>query len=390
MARRILNWIESVARVWRREFKIVFSDAAALLFFIGLPLFYPIVYTLIYNPEIVQEIPFSVVDGSRSAKSRELVRMADATQSMKFIGYASSLEEARGWMNEKACYGIMVIPEDYAVKIGRGEQAVVPFYYETSLLLRYRGFLSALTDVQLAAGAEIRQTLIDMAGDAAASIGSVPADSHEFFLGDISQGFASFVIPGILILVLQQSIVLGVTTLGGTGSERRRRNNGADPLEIKAGVASTMIGKALCYLVIYLPVTVYLLHIVPALFHFPHTSNCADYFLFALPLLLSSIFFGMALQVFVKERESAMLVVVFSSVVFLFLSGLTWPRYAIGFPWLQLGDLVPATWGIEGYVRISSNDALLSQASLPYIMLWILTLAYFVVALVIGKLRKTS
>ncbi len=377
-----------MARVWRREFKVVFSDAGVLLFFIGLPLFYPVVYTLIYNPEIVTQIPFAVVDQSRSDQSRQLVRMADATQSMKLIGYASSLEEAREWMNEKACYGIMVIPGDYSKKIGRGEQAVVPFYYETSLLLRYRAVLSALTDVQLATGAQIRQSLMDLSGDAAAALGSSPADSHEFFLGDISQGFASFVIPGILILVLQQSIVLGVTTLAGTRAERRRRNNGGDPLEVRPGVASEMIGRALCYLVLYLPLIVYLLHIVPALFHFPHTANCADYFLFALPLLLSSIFFGMALQVFVKERESAMLVVVFSSVVFLFLSGLTWPRYAVGFPWLQLGDLVPATWGIEGYVRIGSNDALLSQTKLPFIMLWILTFAYFAAAWVIGKWRK--
>ncbi len=381
LLKKLESWIVALFRVWRREFYVVFHDAGALLFFFALPLLYPLVYTLIYNPEIVEEIPFVVVDDSRTPESRELVRMIDATQSMKSVGYAASLEEARRWHAEKACYGIMVIPEDYATKIARGEQAVVPFYSDMSLLIRYREFLTTLTNIQLATGAQIRQEKIDVAGLVSGSLPTSAVGSQSTFLGNTQQGFASFVMPGILILILQQSLMLGVTMLCGTARERRRRNHGHDLVAVKAPPTATLMGKALCYVTIYLPLIIYVLHIVPWIFDLPMAEHPIDAVLFILPLLFASVFMGMTIQGFVKERETSMLIIVFSSVVFLFLSGLTWPRYAIDYPWSIFSQLVPATWGIEGFVRINTNGATLAQNATPYQMLWALTAIYFMTSL---------
>lgn len=385
VVKHIISWFVSLFQVWRREFYLVTRDAGVMLFFVALPLFYPVAYTLIYNPELVEEVPFCVVDDSRTPQSRELVRMADATQSMQLIGYASDLSEARRWMNEKACYGIMFVPSDYSEKIETQQQAVVPFYYEMSLLMRYRTFMSALTDIQMAVGAEERQRLVAEAGDAATGLNVSAIDSQAFFLGDVTQGFASFVIPGILILIIQQSMILGIAMLGGTSRDRRRLNGGVDPLAIKAPAVATVIGKALCYILIYTPLTLYILHYIPLIFGLPHSGDAIDYLLFIVPFLLASAFMGMVMQAFVSERESSLLVVVFTSLIFLFLSGLTWPRYAMDFPWRELGDIIPATWGVEGFVNINSNGATLSHAQIPYTMLWRLTAIYFLLACLLWK-----
>ena len=53
----IISWFISLFRVWRREFYLVTHDAGVMLFFVALPLFYPVAYTLIYNPELVEEVP---------------------------------------------------------------------------------------------------------------------------------------------------------------------------------------------------------------------------------------------------------------------------------------------------------------------------------------------
>ena len=50
------SWFRSVYLVCRREFRLVFTDAGVILFFFLLPTVYPIVYTLIYNPEVVREL----------------------------------------------------------------------------------------------------------------------------------------------------------------------------------------------------------------------------------------------------------------------------------------------------------------------------------------------
>ena len=319
-----MEWINETARVFRREFSMVFRDAGVMLFFFALPLVYPLVYAAIYNPEVTRDMPVAVVDHSRTAQSREFVRHADATPAMKICGYASDLQQARRWWAEKKCYAVLEIPADYSEKIGRGEQGVVQFYSDVSLLLRYRTFLESITELQMATDTQLREEAMNTLGGiaSAATAGSSSIRTEAYFLGDPQQGFASFILPGIVVLILQQSMLLGVTMLCGSSNERRRRNGGIDPLAIPASPSATVIGKTLCYVTLYLPLTIYILHFVPEFFAFPHIGNVADYFLLIFPLLIASALLGQTLQVIVSERESAFIVVVFTSVAFLFLSGL--------------------------------------------------------------------
>ncbi len=377
--KNIKSWWSLLFRVWQREFYLITHDGGVMLFFLFLPLLYPILYTLIYNKELVEEVPFVVIDDCRTPKSRAIVQMADATPQMQLVGYASDMAEARHWLNDKACYGIMHISGDYSQRLANGEQAVVSFYYDMSLLMRYRSFMEALTDIQIAIGDQERQGLLNDMGEVASGLNVSVIDSQAFILGDVTQGFASFVIPGVLILIIQQSMILGIVMLCGTSRDRRRQNKGIDALAIKAPIGATILGKMLCYVVIYTPLTIYMLHFVPLMFGLPHVGNVGDIMLFIVPFLTASAFMGMVLQWFVSERETSFLVIVFTSLIFLFLSGLTWPRYAMDFPWQQLSALIPATWGVEGFVNINTNSATLTHVSTPYIALWLLTIAYFII-----------
>lgn len=381
----ISHGVVTLMKVWRREFYLVFHDAGVLLFFFFLTAAYPLIYTFIYNPEVVNNIPIAVVDNSRSEESRKLTRMIDATQGIEVWDYATDLAEARRMENNHEVYGILEIPADYAKKLGRQEQGVVTFYCDMSLLLRYRTCLTALTDVQLAAGTDIRQQTIDMIGLPADGIGAMPIDSEALMLGDPTQGFASFIMPGVLVLILQQSMLLGVTMLAAGSKERRWLNGGVDPEWVPAGPLTTIWGKTLCYVTLYLPICVYVLDIVPVIFNLPHIGDFRQMYLFIFPMLLASAFFGQTISVFVTERESSMLVIVFTSVIFLFISGLTWPRYAMSSIWKWVGDAIPATWGIEGFIRMNSNGSPLWEQSHPYIMLWSLCGVYMVTAYIVAR-----
>lgn len=367
-------------KVWRREFYLVFHDAGVMLFFFALPTVYPVVYTIIYNPEIVTDMPVVVVDDSRTASSRNLARMVDATQAMEVYDYAPDMAAAREIMNSHNCFGILHIPYDYDKKLGRGEQTVVNFYSEMSLLLRYRSFVAALTDIQLELGTHIQAQKISETGMESLSSVAAPVQSESIMLGDPTQGFASFIIPGILILILQQSLILGVTMLAGGAKERRRANGGIDPMSVDAPLSAQMFGKLMCYLCIYTPMVLYILHIVPLMFSLPQVGSLGQCCLLILPMLIASTFLGYCLSWFVKERESSLLVIVFTSVVFLFLSGLTWPRYAMNGFWRLVGDAVPATWGVEAFVRMNSNGSPLWEQAHQYLMLWVLAAVYFVIA----------
>jgi len=376
------GWFKAMARVFRREFSLVFSDFGVVLFYIVLPLAYPVIYTLIYNPEIVTDLPVAVVDHSRTADSRALVQTAAASPAIQIYAQCSNMSEAKDLFADNKVFAIIEIPSDYARKLGRGEQATVPIYFEMSLLLRYRALLSAITDMQLKITQELTSTRLQTMGASALGIeGGLPVNSHNTFLGDPGQGFASFVMPGVLIIILQQSMILGICLIAGSSKDRRRRNGGIDPMTVSDAPASaTVWGKTLCYFIIYIPAVLYVVQVLPGMFALPQSGHLTTSLLFLVPFIIGSAMFGQALSVLCTERESCFIVIVFTSVIFLFLSGLTWPRYAMNALWTWLGNLVPATWGIEGFIRINSNAATLYESSHPYIMLWILALVYFIAA----------
>lgn len=381
------RWICDMLAVCKREFALVFRDMGVVLFFLLLPTVYPILYALIYNPEYVREVPVVVVDDCRSDMSREYARRLDASQYVKIVGYAANMQEARKCMAEKECYAIVNFPEDFSRCIGRGEQAHVSIYSDMSLLLRYKGILMAATDVQAAMGADVRAEVMQQAAaSGTAGIGMIPTiDSASVAMGNTAMGLASALLPGILVLILQQSLILGVCMLAAGSRERARLNGGIDPKEIRTGDVRQMLGKALCYLVIYIIPLIYILKYVPMIFSYPQNGHSLDMIAFMVPFLLSSIFMGMTIQVFIREREAVFPLFVFTSVLFLFLSGLSWPRFAMSGLWYLIGSCFPSTWAMNGYIAMKSNGALLHQVSHPYVMLWLLTAIYFLLALAVRK-----
>ena len=88
----------------------------------------------------------------------------------------------------------------------------------------------------------------------------------------------------------------------------------------------------------------------------------------------------MALSAVMRYRENVMLLVVFSSVILLFMSGVSWPQSNIPAFWQGVSWLFPSTFGIRGFVRMNTMGATLTDVSTEYRALWIQTVVYFVLA----------
>lgn len=380
----IKQWSMETARVFRRETARALSDVGVLIFFFLLPFAYPLVYSAIYNPEVTRDMPVAVVDDCRTAESRRFVREADATEAAKVCGYASDMAEARRWMADHRCYAIIHVPADYSERLGRGEQGVISVYYDLGLLLRYRTFLSSFTELQMATDTRLRTELMNTIGVVSETPSNVQTEAY--FLGDPQQGFASFILIGIVVLILQQSMLLGIVLLDGTERERRLGRDAYGLPEPRGIAPSALItGRALSYTFLYLPAVIFILHYIPEIFNFPHLGNIWEGWLLMIPMLLATAMLGQAVRFMASERESAFIIVVFTSVVFLFLSGLTWPRFAMSPLWYWLGNLVPATWGVEGFLRINNNGATLEQQTVPYLALWGLFALYSALAYVSAR-----
>ena len=136
--RKIINWLDDVAYVWRQELKHVFRDEGVLMFCIVVPLGYPLLYSWIYNNETVHEVPVVVVDQSNSQESRKFIRMCDASPDVKVACYAVDLDDAKSLVSRQVVKGIYFIPEDFATKLNRMEQSTISVYCDMALMLTYK------------------------------------------------------------------------------------------------------------------------------------------------------------------------------------------------------------------------------------------------------------
>lgn len=365
-------------RVYVREFRIVFKDQGLVLFFLFLPLAYPIIYSLIYNPELVRNVELVVVDHDRTSLSREFVMKMDATPDVHVKGYAADLSEARHAMGSRECFAILEIPDGFQRKTGRMEQANVILYTDMTLMLRYKSFLMAATNVSQEMGAEIQKHALETELPVSVSIGD-PMPVKNISLGDITGGFDSFVMPGVIVLILHQCIILAIGMAGGAKREPRYMI-GYDSYNEEPSILCTMLGQMLCYLTIMVFPMIFLIHYVPMMFAFPMAGNTWEIFAFLLPMVIACICVGYCFQTIVLERESVFVLWVITSVIFLFLSGLTWPRFAMPEFWQLAGDLIPGTWGVEGFIRMNTNGATLGQVRGDYFALWICAGGYFILA----------
>ena len=374
---KVVQGIYDLFYIWKQEFRTTFRDQGVLIFFVLVPLVYPLIYSFIYTNETIREVPTVVVDNSRSSLSREYLRKVDASPETSIVAYCADMEEAKLMLKDRKAYGIIYIPAHFSDDIVQGKQTQVSIFCDMSGLLYYKALLTANTNVSLAMNAAIK---MERAGNTTArqdEITAYPIEYEDVAIFNPTNGFAAFLIPAVLILIIQQTLLLGIGLSAGTA---REHNQFKDLVPINRhynGTLRIVMGKGLSYFMVYSLVAVYILCVVPRLFSLNQIAIPGVLTLFTLPYLTACIFFAMTASIAIRNRETCMLLFVFTSVPLLFLSGISWPGSAMPSFWRYFSYIFPSTFGINGYVRINSMGATLNEVSFEYQALWIQTGIYF-------------
>lgn len=366
--------------VWWQEMKGVVKDEGVLIFFILVPLAYPLLYSWIYNNEIVHDVPVVVVDDSRSALSREFVRHCDASPDVMVKCHAADMEEARALIGRQEVKGIYYIPSDFSTRLARMEQTAVSVYCDMSLMLTYKAIFQTATAVSQDMNGKIQIKLSGNYTDREDEITTMPLKSVDVPIFNSTSGYGNFILPGVLMLIIQQTLVLGIGLAAGTARETNRFRELIPISRHYRGVLRIVTGKAMCYLMIYAVLSAYLTLVIPRLFGFVNMVQGATLATIMLPYLLACIFFGMTVSCLIRYRENVMLIVIFCSVPLLFLSGVSWPQSNIPGLWQGVSWLFPSTFGVRAFVRTSMMGATIDDVATEYAMMWIQTLAYFFIA----------
>jgi len=102
---------------------------------------------------------------------------------------------------------------------------------------------------------------------------------------------------------------------------------------------------------------------------------------------LSVGFLGVAIASMIKKREHSLVFMFFTSIPFVFLSGMSWPINEMPTVLQYFTKIIPSTAAIQGFLRLNTMGASLKQVSHEFVMLLSLMVFYFTVAYLILRYR---
>jgi ABC-2 type transport system permease protein len=146
-------------------------------------------------------------------------------------------------------------------------------------------------------------------------------------------GYGTSILPAVLMLIIQQTLALGIGLAAGTSRERNPYGDLVPVHPAYSGIYRIVGGKALCYLMVYAVMGAYLVMVVPKMFSFLQIASWQSLLALMVPYLLACIFFGMTVSCLVRYRENVILLMVFISLPLLFLTGVSWPQSSIPGVW---------------------------------------------------------
>src|SRR5574344_1491362 len=371
--------IHNILEIWYNEFTTVMRDKGILIFIIFVPLCYPLLYSYVYTNEVVRDVPAAVVDDSNTQLSRKFIRHMDASPDVCIAAYCSNMADAEELLKQQKVYGIVHIPSSFILDLWHHEQTHVGLYCDMCSMLYYKALMITASNVSLDMNKDIKvERYIPATTDREKEIIRMPIDYDYVSLYNPQSGFAAFLIPPVLMLIIQQTLFLGIGM--SMGDLRERYKEGVIQLDrTYCNPVNMVLGKTLFYFLIYLMIGIYMFTFITHSFGLPELGSYVTFLAFLVPYLLACIFLAMVFSLLIYRREDCIMMFVFLSVPLLFLSGISWPRPSMPLFWKYVSWLVPSTFGMNGYVRITGCGASLTDVAFEYCGLWIQTIVYFLI-----------
>lgn len=383
MLKRLMGNMKDIWDVFAAEVRRVFSDKTTVVIFFLATAVYPPLYYYIYHLEMLTEMPVAVVDLSQGTASKRFAHKLDATPEVEVAYRCASLADAEELLRRHEVKSIFLMPKDYDYRVAHKETATVTVVTDISSFIYYKNALMGGSNVLID---EMQTTQLEhqaaegVTGEQAETTVQ-PVGYDDVKLYNPGGGYASYFIPALLMLVVHQTLFFGICVLCGDANENRKALRLIPPHLRGRSVYRVTAGRALCFLLIYFPITLFDLWLIPHWFGMPQLGRPSDVMMLVLPYVIAITCFAMTMgNLFARERLSMLLCCLFFSVILFFLSGVVWPQSNMPRFWLIFSYLFPSTPGIQGFVRISSMGATLAQVRGEYLALWVQAGVYFVTA----------
>ena len=374
----------------RSTFSRLPSIYGVILIVAGGTVGYSILYNIIYAPNIVTDVPTAVVDASHSKLSHKYTSYLNATQGVCVYTNAADMNQARELMESRKIKGIVYIPSEFESRIAQGKGSSVTVLGSTASLLYYLAIQSSTTAAMLQLNAECREEIINTLTlpEKLTLLHAPQVNIQGTALYNPKGGYATFLIPAVLIVALFQTMVMAIGVYMGSSNNS---SNNSSKLRIRNNM-NNISNTIVAFYIVYLLLALFVTGAVPQMFDLPFIGNFLEITIFAALFLLAAVLFSILLSLILARispnGESINLIVPFFSIGLIFLSGISFPRESMHPVWQLAYYIIPCPAAITGYIKLNSMGADLTMLRTEIITLVIQSVIYGTLVLALKPANK--
>lgn len=385
-----------IRRLWKvafAEWKLFYTDPAAILLLVVAGVLYAFYYPTPYIYQTVSKVPVAIVDLDNTAMSRDLIRMASAAQQIEVKSIYAEMNEAEAAMAREEIFGFMVIPENMEKDIRAKRPVSVNIFTHGAYVMLHGAIGTAFSTCALTVGAtnKVKQIALGKKVPSAKAIAMrdpIPISIQTMF--NSSGSYSNYVVPSVLVVILQQSLIIGICVLGGSRAHRRFRKKFRDSPVENETAEYRYFGRALAYFLHYCSFILFYHCIIYNLFDFPRRGELLPMMVFSLVFLASVINLGMVVSQVFLRRESSMQLFLYLSIPILFLANFSWPSYLMPQWMVSISYILPSTFAVPAWLSIEQMGADIYEVAPKLYQLAIQAVVYLVLGLVLTRARDKA
>ena len=384
-------------KLLRIEFKRIFSNSVLLAIFIGAPIFYGVLFGYVYKQAKVINLPIVIIDEDHSPMSDKIIEAFEDNEALLVSDIRYTAGNILDEMPVKQFDAVITLPTNFEADILQKRHPEIRVDLNMANILNANTASKNIQAVLMTLNAGIEIEGLKKSGlhptQAAASYESFKINFNKLY--NSSGNYINFMLPGLLIAIMQQIIFLAMALVFARDFE-----DGHFGVLVKKSKSSLYhIALKSTPFIIMIPIMWFFISLLFDYFRINADIYNLPMLLLTTTLTMASMCIGMLFSIAIPSQLKATeLLMVISTPAFI-LSGFTWPTLAFPDAIANVATYIPSTQFLSGFRKIafyggdvssikSEVNTLLLICCVSFVVL--VLLLQFKIYLFSKKQRKTS
>lgn len=373
---------QAIFNIIRNEFNQIKNSRITVFLYSLFPLITFLCFSIVYQNEIIRDIPVAIVDNDKSDFSRTIIQYIESSPSMKIVGYSKTEKELQEEFLKGKIHGAFYFPSGLNTMIKSGKQSDVVMYIDASNIIISNTLLNDGTKILKTVNAGILLKKLKSAGmnenQAMNLINPIKVETNVLYNPNYS--YMTYLIPGLTTFILMMVVILGAVPI--INHKILGEDFQAELKMTKGKIIPLLIGKSVPHLLFHFANVLILVGIIFPIFHINVKSSVLITLLYLFFFMIVSFSFGIMLSSLIPKRTLATEIALFVLTPAFIYSGLTFPLWAMPEIHQIIAKLIPFTYFLSGFIKLYEMNASISYLKSEIIVL----LTFFVIAFLISIL----